>query len=126
MFAEPFAHITPELCDEFQNGTKIFKYFPDSNDWSKIWNVVNKAALDCLKYLQVKGHIEENVYKDHEVDLRIAYNKDPNFLIPIVASYIDNFRRLIIGESELTEQLRNVETCFREGTYFMSQCLLIF
>ena len=114
-FRNTNAHLTPELCDKFQNGTEIFKDFPDSNDWTKIWNVVNKAALDCLKYLQNKGHIKENAFEDLKMNLRIAYKQEANFLIPIVGSYIDDFRRLIISEAELTEQLTQIKTCFREG-----------
>jgi len=67
------AHITIELCNKFQAKTEKFKDFPDSDEWPKIWNVVNKAALDCLKFWQIKGYMKEDDYKDNEVNLRIAW-----------------------------------------------------
>jgi len=109
------AHITEDLCKDFEAGRKKFENFPDSDKWSKIWDVVNKAALDCLDFLKKEKHIEEKVYKDYEMDLRIAYSKDSNFLIPIVGNYLDCFRKLIIGEAEMTEHMNRIETCLREG-----------
>ena len=104
------ADITAEKCSKFEEKVIKFENFPDSDDWSKIWNVVYEAALVCLNVLKVLDYIDEDTYEDFKMNLRIA-NKDPNFLIPIVGSYIDNFRRLIIGEEEMTEHLKNVEKC---------------
>jgi len=125
-FRNTNAHITTELCNKFQAKTEKFKDFPDSDEWPKIWNVVNKAALDCLKFWQIKGYMKEDDYKDNEVNLRIAYNKDANFLISIAGSYIDGFRKLIIGEAEMTEHLKKVETCLREGNKILSSSAKFF
>ena len=109
------AHITAELCVQFEAGNKKFQDFPDSDDWPKIWNVVNEAALDCLKFLKNEGHIDKDAYRDHKMKLYNAYRQDFNFLLPMVGNWIDDYRKLIIGEAGITEHMKRVEKCLSEG-----------
>ena len=115
VFRNANAHITAKLCVEFEAGNELLEGFPDSDDWSKIWNVVNEVALSCLKFLQTESHIHKDAYKDHEMNLYIAYRHDYNFLVPIVGNYVEDYRKKIIGEAEITEHMQKFEKCLSEG-----------
>ena len=63
-----------------------FDEFPLSKSWREVWEVVNKASLDCLKVLCNNNNTSVKIddYKDYEMWLRISLIENQTFLLPVV------------------------------------------
>ena len=61
-FRNCISHEAPNKgCDKDKEPT--FWDFPLSTTWREVWDVVNKASLDCLKVLYNGGFIEIDDHK---------------------------------------------------------------
>ena len=84
-----------------------FDEFPLSKSWREVWEVVNKASLDCLKVLYNSTSVKIDDYKDYEMRLRISLKEDKKHLLEVVSNDIQNFFRVIQGEETISEQMRD-------------------
>ena len=83
-FRNCISHTTySDWCD-LENGNPALEEFPLSKTWREVWDVVNKASLDCLKVLHSVKFIKIDDYKDYEMKLRISLKEDQKYLVPIV------------------------------------------
>ena len=107
-FRNCISHVTYNECCNLEAGIPAFDEFPLSKSWREVWEVVNKASLDCLKVLSNNIFIQkDDLYKDYEMRLRISLKEDIRHLLDIVSNDIQNCFQVILGEERNSEQLKD-------------------
>ena len=106
-FRNCISHVTYDECCDLEAGIPAFDEFPLSKSWREVWEVVNKASLDCLKVLSNNIFIQKDDYKDYEMRLRISLKEDIRHLLDVVSNDIQNCFQVILGEERNSEQLKD-------------------
>ena len=115
------AHTSYEQYVEFvSNSSFVFDDFPKSNNWVDIWKIVNKACMDCLDVLLHHGLVDKDEVKDQEMDLWIGLRKEQNFLLPIVGTFMKQYRELISSEKNIESRLEGLEQRIMENSKSIS------
>ena len=116
-FRNSHSHATLAVYSSLDDGNPAFENFPLSKSWENIWEVVNKASLDCLTVLKSNGgFIDIEVYKDYEMKLRISLKEDVKHLIEVVSK---DFQRLsdaiMTEESKISKDLKDLRREMNKG-----------
>ena len=106
-FRNCISHVTYDGCCDLEDGKPAFDEFPLCKSWKEVWEVVNKASLDCLKVLSNNTYIQKDDYKDYEMRLRISLKEDIKHLLDVVSNDIQNCFQVIFGEEKNYEQMKN-------------------
>ena len=107
-FRNCISHVTYVECCDLEAGIPAFDEFPLSKSYREVWEVVNKASLDCLKALyNSNGFIQMDDYKDYEMRLRISLKENKKNLLDMVSNDIQHFFQVILGEERISEQMKD-------------------
>ena len=106
-----FAHATDVVYQTLQSKRGGLEDFPLTKTWTELWTMVNDETLSCLKTFKGKDLdlLSMEDYKDFKMDMRIAFRKHVNFLLPEVESSTKHYYETILGESITRQQISKID-----------------
>lgn len=87
-----------QLYENFRKKTATLPEFPQCSTWLSLWRKVQGSLSHCCKVLSMKGQMDDDVWKDRNMDSRIALKKTKEELLYLFGEKIKvGLPRLVAG-----------------------------